>query len=106
VDFSLKTLRTLMTELAEHMKFKKKGRPQHSADATILLRRGKKIITVDRVRDGSGRERQGRGKMRGRIRYGRKQGRSREGQEIELRYVAVEDEELRIATRKSQMSVT
>jgi hypothetical protein len=39
----------------------------------------------------------------GRIRYGKRQERSTEGQETEWKYVAVGDGELRVATRKSQM---
>jgi len=38
-------------------------------DAAILHRRKKKIITGERGREGSERERGGRGKMGGRIRY-------------------------------------
>ena len=43
------------------------------------------------------------GKKGSRIRYGRRQGRNTEGQEIEWRCVAVGDGELGVATRKSQM---
>jgi hypothetical protein len=57
-----------------------------------------------RGREAPGRKRgQGVGK-RARIGYGRRQGRSTEGQEIELMFVAVRDGELGVATRKSQMS--
>ena len=41
--------------------------------------------------------------LRGRIRYGKRQERSTESQEIEQKYVAVGDGELGVATRKSQM---
>jgi hypothetical protein len=47
-------------------------------------------------------EEERRGAMRGRIRYGRRW-RCTEGQEFEQRYVAMGDEELGVATRKSQM---
>ena len=40
---------------------------------------------------------------RGRIRYGKRWRRCTEGQEIEQRCVAMGDEDLRVATSKSQM---
>ena len=56
----------------------------------------------DRGKEGPGREREGGVKKGGRIRYGKRQERSTEGQEIEQKYVAVGDGELGVATRKSQ----
>jgi len=44
-----------------------------------------------------------RGGERGRIRYGRRWNGCTKGQEIEQRYVAIRNEELGLATRKSQM---
>jgi hypothetical protein len=57
-----------MIQLTDHVKPKK--RVEQSVDASVLLRRGKKIIT------------RGRGRQKrkwGRIRYERRQGRSTEG---------------------------
>jgi hypothetical protein len=48
-------------------------------------------------------EKRGRGKKRGRIRYGRRWRRCTEDQEIEQRCVAVGGGELGVATTKSQM---
>jgi hypothetical protein len=39
----------------------------------------------------------------GRNRYGRRQGRGKDGQEIKQRYIAMGERELEVATRKSQM---
>jgi hypothetical protein len=50
-----------------------------------------------------GEREEGQGIKGDRIRYRRREGRSREGQEIELRCVAVCDGELGVVTRKSQM---
>ena len=58
-----------------------KKKEDQSVDASVLLRRGNKIIM-----GGSGRDLGGGG--RGRIRCGRRQGRSTEDQEIEWRCVA------------------
>jgi len=68
-------------------------------NASVLLRRGNKIITGGSGRDsgGGGRRRTGSGVG------GDMGGGSSEGQEIEQRHVAAGDEELGIATRKSQM---
>jgi hypothetical protein len=70
-------------------------------DASILHRRGNKIVTGGRGRDLGGREKRGRGKKGGRIKCEKGQERSIEGQEIESKYVAVGDGELGVATRKS-----
>jgi hypothetical protein len=83
------------------MKFKKKE--DQNVNASVLLRRGNKIITGGRGSKGPGRERGREGKKGSRIRYGRRQGRNTEGQEIEWRCVAVGDGELPVTTRKSQM---
>jgi hypothetical protein len=79
-----------MMQLTDHVKLKKKK--DQSVDAPILLRRGNKIITGCRGKKGPWKERGGRGKGGGcRIRYGKRQERSTEGQEIEQKYVAVVD---------------
>ena len=49
------------------------------------------------------RREEGEGKKRGRIKYGRKWRKYKEGEEIEQRCVAMGDRELGVATRKSQM---
>jgi hypothetical protein len=56
-----KKLRILTIQLTDHMKPKKKI-PHQSVDTTVLLRRGKKIISGSRGIDGSGREKGGGGK--------------------------------------------
>ena len=61
------------------MKLKKKE--DQSVDASVLLRRGNKIITGGRGREEPGMERKGRN-IGHRIKCGRKQGRGTEGQEI------------------------
>jgi hypothetical protein len=71
-------------------------------DAPILCKSGNKIITEGRGREGPGRERGGGGNKGGKIRFGKRQERSTEGQEIEQRCVAVGDGELGVATIKSQ----
>jgi hypothetical protein len=79
------------------MKLKKKE--DLSVDASVLLRRGKKIIMGGRGREGPGRKRGEGGIKAGRIRCGNKQGRSTEGQEIEQRCVAEEVGELQVNAR-------
>ena len=79
------------------MKLKKKK--DQSVDASVLLKRGNKIIRGGREWEGFWRNRGGGGEKVGRIRCGR----STEGQEIEQRCVAMGDGELGVATRKSQM---
>jgi hypothetical protein len=59
-----------MIQLTDHMKLKKKK--DQSVYASVLLRRGNKIISGDRGREGPGRERRGRWKKGGRIRCGRR----------------------------------
>jgi hypothetical protein len=81
-----------------------KKKEDQSVHASVLLRKENKIITKDRRREGSGRER-GRGREKkqqnqvweetGELRQ--------EGQKIELRCVAVGNVELEVATRKFQM---
>ena len=91
-----------MIQLTDHMKVKKKE--DQSVDASVLLRRGNKIITGARGWEGLGRKRGGREEKSGdRIRCGRRRGRCTEGQEIEQTCIAMEDGELGVATRKSQM---
>jgi hypothetical protein len=62
-----------------------------SVDASVLLRRGNKMIMGGRGREGPGRERGGGGKKEGRMRCGRRWRICTEGQEIGQRCVAVED---------------
>ena len=52
-------------------------------DASILHRRENKIITGDRGREEPGRDKGWGGEKGGRIRYGKRQERSTEGQKIE-----------------------
>ena len=52
-----------MIQLTDHMKFKKKE--DQSVDASVLLRRGNKIIMGGRGREGTGRERGGGGREAG-----------------------------------------
>ena len=75
-------------------------REDQSVDASVLLRRENKIITGARTSERMGRTQGVERKKRDRIRCDWRQRRSTEGQEIELRYVAVGDGELVIATRK------
>lgn len=63
-------------------------------EASVLPRRGNKVLMKDRELEGLGRKRGSRGKG-GKIRYGRRGVRSIDGQEIEWRYVAMGDGELR-----------
>ena len=69
-------------------------------DATVLLRRGKKIISGDRGRKESGRERSRGGKTGGWFRYRRRWGEKYRGQGLERRCVAVGNGDLGVATRK------
>jgi hypothetical protein len=79
------------------MKIKKKE-DQH-VDASVLLRRGKKIIM-----EGRGREGERRGFVKGvRIMCRRRQRRCTEVKDVEQRCVAMADGKLGIATKKSQM---
>ena len=80
------------------MKLKKENQ---RVDASVLLRRGNKIIKGSRGWE-TLRKKSRRGK-RGRTRYGRRQRRCTEGQEIEQRCVAMGDGELEVVTTKSQM---
>ena len=52
-----------MIQLIDHMKFNKKGVPNDNA--SIPLRREKKIITGGRGKEGPGSEREGEGKKQG-----------------------------------------
>ena len=90
-----------MIQFTDHMKLKRKE--DQRVDASVLLRRGNKIIKGSRGWEGLGRKRRGGGEKRSRIRYGRRWRRCTEGQEIEQRCVAMGDGELGVATRKSQM---
>jgi hypothetical protein len=63
------------------MKLKKKE--DQSMDASILLRRGIKIIMGSRGREGLESETGGGGRKGGRVRCGRRWGRSREDREFE-----------------------
>jgi hypothetical protein len=81
---------------------KPKKKEDQSVDYLVLLRRGE-IIMEDRGSQGSGMEMGGGKKEGDRIKCGRRQGRSTEGQEFEQRYIAVGDGELGVATRKTQM---
>jgi hypothetical protein len=67
---------------------------------------GAKIITGGRRREGTGRERGGRGTNVNRSTYGRRLERCTEDQQIELKRVAVGDGELGLVTRKTKMPVT
>ena len=90
-----------MIQLMDHMKLKRKE--DQRVDASVLLRRGNKIIKGSRGWEELGRKRRRRGEKGVRIRYGRRWRRCTEGQEIEQRCVAMGDGELGVATRKSQM---
>jgi hypothetical protein len=63
-------------QLTDHMKLKKKE--DRSVDASVLLRRGNKIIMVSKGRDLGGRKER-EGKRGDRIRYGRRWGRYTQG---------------------------
>ena len=58
-----------MIKLMDHMKLKRKE--DQRVDASVILRRGDKIIKGSRECEGHGRKR-GKGKERVRIRYGRR----------------------------------
>jgi len=91
-----------MTQLTDHMKVKKKE--DQSVDASVLLRRGIKINTGGRGRDGLMKKRKvGEEKRGGRIRCGRRWEKCTEGQEIEQRCVAMDDGKLGVVNRKSQI---
>lgn len=75
-----------------------------SKDASVLLKKGNKIIMGSRGMEDLVRERRGEGKG-GRIRCGKRWERCIEVQETEQHCVAMEDGELGRATRKSQMLV-
>jgi hypothetical protein len=88
-----KKLRIPMILLTDHMKPKKKE--DQSMDASVLLRRGNKIITNQgRGKEGAGRERGGGGKVGAESLWEEMGGRSEEGQEFELRCVSLGDGEL------------
>ena len=90
-----------MIQFTDHMKFKKNE--DKSVDASVLHRRGDKIIMGGRGGRELGR-RGGREEEKwGRIRCGRRWGKCTECEEIEQRCVAIGDGELGVATRKSQM---
>lgn len=75
-----------------------------TVEATALPSRGKRIISGSRERY-LRRSEEGEGKG-GQFRYGRRWGRHREAQEFESRCVVVGEEELGVATSKSQMPGT
>jgi hypothetical protein len=83
VDISQK-YRIPMLHSTDPKKINKKEGP--SEDASILFRKGNKIIMGGRGREGLGCERGG--DKRGRIRYGNRQERGPEGQENEWKYLA------------------
>ena len=84
------------------MKLKKKE--DQSVDASVLLRRGNKIITGGRGWEGLRRNGAGRGKRGGQDQVWEETGdMNREGQEIEQSCVAMGEGELGAGTRKSQM---
>ena len=82
------------------MKFKKKE--DQSVNASVLLRKGNKIITGGRGREGSGRERGERGRSESRIRYRKRWERNSDGQEIEQKHVAVGNGEVGLETARLQ----
>jgi hypothetical protein len=84
-------------QLTDHMKLKRKE--DQRVDASVLLRRGNKIMEGSRGWEGLGRKRRG-----GRGKEGKNQvWEEMEGQEVEQRCVAVWNGDLGVATRKSQM---
>jgi hypothetical protein len=94
-------MHSLIRGYLPHMKLKKEDQ---SVDASVLLKRGSKIIMGGRGREGSKRIEEGEDK-RGQGQVWKKIGeRSTEGQEVEQRCVAIGDGELGVATRKPQMS--
>jgi hypothetical protein len=90
-----KKLRILILQLTDHMKLKKKE--DQRVNMLVLYRRGKKIILGGRGGKGSGSERGGERKKRGRDQMQEEIG---EGQEFERKYIAVMDGELGVATTK------
>ena len=83
---------------------KLKNKEDQSMDASVLLRRGDKIITGDRwTPEGERKEREKRNKISV---GGDREQRNTEGQEIEGRYVAVEEGEVGVAIRKSRIPGT
>ena len=87
-------------QLTDHMKFKKKE--DQSVNASVLLRKGNKIITGGRGMKGSGRERGERGRSESRIRYRKRWERNSDGQEIEQKHVAVGNGEVGLETARLQ----
>ena len=87
-------------QLTDHMKFKKKE--DQSVNASILLRKGNKIITGGRGMKGSGRKRGGWGRSGGRIRYRKRWERNTDGQKIEQKPVAVGNWEVGLETARLQ----
>jgi hypothetical protein len=73
-------LRILTIQLSDHKKLNKKG--DQSVDASILFRRGNKII-MGEVEGDLGEREDGEGKKRSRVRYWKGQERSPEGEETE-----------------------
>ena len=108
-------------QFTDHMKPKKKE--DQNVDASVLLRRVNKILTRGKMKSkcgcyleggtkqsrkveggrGLGGTEEGKGKMKGRIRYGRRWRTCTEGQETEQMCVTMVKGELEVATRKSQM---
>jgi hypothetical protein len=85
----------------DHMKLKRKE--DQGVDASVLLKRGNKIIRRSSQCEGLGRKRRGGGGKQGKSRYGRRWKRCIEDQEIEHSCVATRHGKLKVATRKSQM---
>jgi hypothetical protein len=79
------------------------NKQDQSVDASVLLRKGNKIIMGERGREGTGRETGARGNNGDRIRCGRRQMRSTEDKNIEQMCVAFGDGELMVATIKSKI---
>jgi hypothetical protein len=91
-----------MIQVTDHMKLKRKE-DQREVDASVLLTRENKIILGSRGWEGLVRKRRGGERKRGRIRYGRRWRRCTEGHEMKQRCVAIEDGELGVTTRMSQI---
>jgi hypothetical protein len=89
-----------MIQLTEHIKLKRKE--EKRVDTSVLLRRGNKIINGNGGCDVLGRKRRGGGEKMGRFRFWKRL-RCIECQEVEQSWVAMWDEELGVAIRKSQM---
>jgi hypothetical protein len=92
-----KTLRIPTIKLTGYMKPKKQK--DQCADASILLRRGIKIIMGGRWWEGLGRKRGGEEEKGVRIMCRRRWGRFTENEKIYQRYVAVGDREVGVAIR-------